>query len=261
MRRRRPRTVLIAIAIAAATYGGAAHAQSTVTPAPLPIGTDGHGVRIVRHGHPARLVLLLSAKRYRAAAGHQVELECSDVPRVTLGGGSTTRDAHGVGAAPHPRGSRSAFIHAPRRRGPIATQLAPRWDYCVVNVNRRDGPNGTATVSLATVPLTPAGAAFADERRAAFNIVLSMDLLELGGPHRPTVQRLVRRAHGVVLSSPAEVPPPGTLGLYSDGAAHLYAAESDHAGKLLFLEKDGDVTRTNLLRYLESFSLLWGARS
>ena len=260
MRRRRRRTALLALAIATATCGGVAHAQATVTPAPLPVGTDGQGVRIVRRGHPARLVLLLSDKRYRAAAGHQVELECSDVPRVTLGGGSTTRDAHGLSAAPHPRGAASALMHAPRRRAPIVTRLSPRWDYCVVDVNRRDGPNGTDTTSLATIPLTPAGAAFADERRAAFDVVLSMDLLELGGPHGPTVQRLARNAHGVVLASPAEVPPPGTLGLYSDGSAHLYAAETDHVGKLLFVEKDGDVTRTNLLRYLQSFSLLWGAR-
>jgi hypothetical protein len=73
------------------------------------------------------------------------------------------------------------------------------------------------------------------------------------------VERTVRRMHAVALSSPAEVPPAGRLGIYSDRRQHVYAAQSDRAGDLLFYERDGDVVRTNLLRYLQHPALLWGA--
>jgi hypothetical protein len=259
MRRHRPNTLLLAIAVASAVWGGVA--QADVAVAPLPLGTDGHGVRVVPRGRPARLAVLLSAKRYRTVAGHQVELDCSHVPRITLGGGTTTRALNGSAQAPRPSGSASALRRAPRRRGPIATRLMPRWDYCVLSVTRSDGPDSTLTTNLATIPLTQAGAEFADERRAALQVIGSVSVLQHPERHKLSVQRLARLTHAVILTSPAQIPPPGTLGLYTDGATHVYAARSDHAGTLLFLEKDGDVTRTNLLRYLENYSLLYGAGS
>jgi hypothetical protein len=224
----------------------------------LPVGTDGHGVRIVQRGRPARLVVLLSAKRYRTVARHQVEVDCSHAPHVTLGGGSTTHDSHEFTRAPHPTGSASVVVRTPRRRGPIATRISLGWDYCVVSVTRSDGPDTTLTSSLALIPLTQAGADFADESRIASDVITSGDLLQSSGPHALRVQDLARRMRAVVLASPAQPPPPEKLGLYSDGAAHVYAAQRDHRGTLLFLEKDGELTRTNLLRYLQHPSLLWG---
>jgi len=256
MRRRRPSTLPLAIAVASAAWVAVAQAGAAVTP--LPVGTDGHGVRIVQRGRPARLVVLLSAKRYRTVARHQVELDCSHVPHVTLGGGSTTHDSHDFTRAPHPAGSASVVVRAPRRRGPIVTRIMPRWDYCVVSMTRSDGPDTTLTLSLALIPLTQAGADFADDSRIASDIITSVDLLKSAGPHALGVQGLARRMGAVVLVSPAQSPPPGRLGLYSDGATHVYAAQRDHAGTLLFLEKDSETTRTNLLRYLQHRSLLWG---
>ena len=72
----------------------------------------------------------------------------------------------------------------------------------------------------------------------------------LGGVARPSAAQVAARLDGVALDSPDQAPPPGTLGVYSDGAVHVYAAQADHAGRLLFVEEDGDVTRTDLAGYL-----------
>lgn len=261
MRRRRPNNVLLAIAVASAAWIGVA--QAVAAGAPLPVGTNGHGVRVIWRGRPARLVVLLSARQYQTVAAQEVELDCSHAPRVTLGGGSRTHDSQDF--PPRPTGSVSVTLHAPRRREPLATRISPRWDYCVLTVSRSDHGQDILVKPLATIPLTQAGAEFANERDVAVRVIGSARFLlgvglRLGaGPHSLRMQFLVRRFHAVVLASPSQTPPPGTLGLYSDGVAHVYAAQSDHAGKLLFFEQDGETTRTNLLRYLENFSLRWGA--
>jgi hypothetical protein len=249
----RHRSLAALVAVAAAAWGGAEQAHAA--PAPLPLGTDGHGVRIVQRGHPARLVVLLSAKRHRALAGHQLVIVCTPVPQVALGGGTTTgrRDFREV---PLPPGSTHVRLHVPPKRGPLATGLSPRGDWCALTLRKRDGDQGVTSQRFAIVPLTDAGAAFVDERAVAVRVIVSVLLLEPGFPHQPSVQRIARTMHAIVLSSPAQTPPPGQLGIYSDGHAHAYAAQTDRAGDLLFYEQDDDVLRTNLLRYLQDESLL-----
>lgn len=246
-------TVLLVVALAAAS-ADLAHAQET--PAPLRLGTDGHGVRLVQRGTPAHLVVLLSPKRYRAVAGKELQMVCAPVPDVTLGGDLAGGPRHDFGDAPRPRGSVGAVLHPPRRHTPFVTRLSPQWDWCAFVVRTvRDRGRVTHEVGFATVPLTPAGAAFADERRAALSVIVS-DLLLFTRPER--VKQVARWLHAVVLSSPTEAPPPGRLGLYSDHRRHVYAAQIDRAGDLLFLDHDGDVVQTNLLRYMQDEALLWG---
>jgi len=255
--RRRSRAALLALALAAA--GGAVPAHASATAPPVPLGTDGHGVRIVQRGHPAHLVVLLSPQRYRKVVGNQLLVVCAPVPEVTLGGGLVGGPRPDFGNLPRPRGGVVARLRPPRHRTPLATSLSPEWDWCAMAKVRHHGRD-VSTRGFGTVPLTPAGAAFSDERDAAVRVILSEFLFEFSQyARRFNVRRVARLMHAVVLSSPAETPPDGRLGLYSDGRRHFYAAQADRAGALLFHERDGDVVRTNLLRYLQDFSLLWGA--
>jgi hypothetical protein len=235
-------------------------------PAPPPLGSDGHGVRLVQRGHPARLVILLSPKRYRAVAGKELVVVCAPVPQTTLGG-QVVRPRTRYRGVPRPPGGAVARLHPPRRRAPLVTRLAPDWDWCAMTVRKvRHHGNSTSVAArdVATVPLTAAGAAFADERRVAIRVIVTAFTLDLMArlrrrPRGLSVRSIARFMHAVVLASPLETPPPDRLGLYTDGRRHHYAAQADPAGELLFYEQDGDVTRTNLLRYLQDDSLLWGA--
>ena len=248
MPRRPTDRLLLTIAVACAALASSAQAQTPGSA--LPIGTDGHGTRIVEQGRPGRLVVLLSAQRYRKVAGNRLLLFCARVPRVSLGGGTFPHPRHHVPDPSRLRRGAIAVLNPPRRRGPIPTRLSPRWDWCTLSVSN------VRRMSFATVPLTAAGAAFADERQVASRVIAS-ELLLTWRPAR--VERVLRRMHAVALSSPAELPPAGRLGFYRDGQKHVYAAQIDRAGDLLFLERDGDVVRTNLLRYLQDPLLLWGA--
>jgi len=254
MRTRPAITALLVSCLAAAAFGNVAHAQAIAPP--LPLGSDGHGVRVVTRGHPAHLVVLLSAARYRAVAGNQLAVVCAHVPRVTLGGGLAGGPGQNLLEVPVPPGGVRAFVQVPRRRTALATRLTPDWDWCDLILRKVHG-NTSSDVTYVSVPLTPAGAAFVDERHVALRVIVSHILLSL----RPDgFRRLARLLHAERLASPAQDPPAGRLGIYSDGGRHIYIAQRDRAGDLLFYEQDGDVVRTNLLRYLQDdYALLWGA--
>ena len=255
MRRVRPLAVLFALALVAGDAGLAQALQTS------PLGTDGHGVRIVQRGRPAHLVVLLSATRYRAVAGKELVMVCAPAPQATLGGVVLTRPHSGPRRIPRPPGGVVARLHPPHDRAPLATHLRPGWDWCAMDVRTfSDHGRSISDRGFATVPLTPAGAAFADERQVALTVIVTAEFLSLSKRWAAHPQRLARRLHAVALASPAELPPPGRLGLYSAGIRHVYAAQSDRAGDLLFLELDGDTMRTNLLRYLQDDALWWGAK-
>lgn len=251
--RHRPLILVLVLALAGAS-GELAHADTFAASAPA---ADGHGVRLVARGRPAHLVVLLSPKRYRQVAGNTLRMICAPAPQTTLVGGIfVAPPREDVRDPAPPRGGRSAVLHPPHRRGPIATPIEPGWDWCTLTVRTvRDHGRSIARTGFATVGLTPAGTAFLDERRAAARVIVTQFFISLR-PER--WKRWARLTHAVVLASPEQTPPPGRLGLYSDGGRHVYAAEIDRAGDLLFLERDGDVTRTNLLRYLRDDSLLGG---
>lgn len=63
--------------------------------------------------------------------------------------------------------------------------------------------------------------------------------------YRARRRAIVRKFDAIALSRPGAVPPGNRLGLYL-GHDHLYATQRDPAGTLLFFERHGAITRTNL---------------
>ena len=176
-----------------------------------------------------------AADRYRKIAGRSLSVLCVRFGRV--GGRTAVVEGGGTGQ------------RAPRRKKPIAVVHArTRWDYCSVSVR-----HGHRTTVVTRIALTPLGVAQLDRLVTAEVVVEAVRAL--GRPERPSAATVAARFHGVALTSPAEAPPPGVLGVYSDGVAHVYAGQTDRAGELLFLEHDGGVTRTNVLDVLVDHGL------
>lgn len=199
----------------------------------LPLGTDGKGAHLdVRRGGPlyrGRPVLVLTfdasaADQYRQIAGRDLEVTC-----VRFG-----RPPRLFGA------SGGSGQQAPRRQRPIVVMINRRYDLCSIGVR-----HGHQMRVLARIPLTAFGAQRLDEHNTAVAVVAAVRTL--ARPERPSAATVAATFHGVVLTAPTDMPPPGVLGVYSDGAEHVYAAEIDRAGKLLFVEQEGDVTRSNLI--------------
>jgi hypothetical protein len=59
-------------------------------------------------------------------------------------------------------------------------------------------------------------------------------------------KRLFRTLHAVHLTHEGELPPGHRLGLYIT-LAHLYAAQRDPVGTLLFFRRDGRTITTNVM--------------
>lgn len=204
-------------------------ASAATAPPVLPLGTDGHGVHLrVQPHHPKRLVLTFddsAAAPWQRVAGRLLEIDC-----YRFGG----RAPAGVVA------SNASVQGAPHHRKRITVFMSGRYDLCSVGVQQ----SGRTTI-LTWIPLTRIGAARLDESETARAVIGAVRVL--GGPERPSAAAVAARLHGVVLADPAQAPPPGVLGVYSDGIAHVYAAETDLGGTLLFVEENGSVTRTNIL--------------
>jgi hypothetical protein len=243
VKRRSPRLSRVgALALAAGVLiagGGGARASATTTAdlAPLPVGTDGHGVHLRaeergRPPHRRRMLILTfdasAAELYRRIAGRLLSVDCV---RYTRGRSLFDTTASG--------GSEQT---APRRRQAIDVGFGfrTRYDLCSIGVR-----HGRHTTVLTWVPLTPLGAERLDERNTSKTLIAAVHVL--ARPERPSAATVAASFHGVVLDSPAQAPPPGVLGVFSDGDAHVYAAQIDRAGKLLFLEEEGDVTRTDIV--------------
>ena len=54
----------------------------------------------------------------------------------------------------------------------------------------------------------------------------------------------------IALGSPAETPPAGAVGYWSDGAQRVAVVTLSSLGRRLFVEYDADVIRTNIARFL-----------
>jgi hypothetical protein len=140
---------------------------------------------------------------------------------------------------------------AARKRRPLRIRDAAgtRFDVCELSVLRLRGgrPTPRKVVSLA-LPLTPAGAAYLESRRLGERMVAVMILTANLGragayPAAQAVAAVVPRL--VVLAGPGDSPPPGRVGLYSDGAQHATVVALTSAGARLFLDADGDLVTSN----------------
>ena len=75
-------------------------------------------------------------------------------------------------------------------------------------------------------------------------MILTANLGRAGAyPAAQAVAAVVPRL--VVLAGPGDSPPPGQVGLYSDGAQHATVVALTTAGARLFLDADGGVMTSN----------------
>lgn len=102
-----------------------------------------------------------------------------------------------------------------------------------------------------SLPLTQAGAVFLDERRIAGRLSALLDVvgeLAEGGRYPATADAIARARHDdvVALALPTDTPPPGRLGLFTDGAQHAAAVAVTASGRRVFIGVAGDAVATNL---------------
>jgi hypothetical protein len=237
-------TALAVVVLLALAAPSAATAQG-----PLPLNaTD--GVRIVRERGQLVVVFAKRAERlWKRVAGMRVDVHCTRL----------LEDGTGSGNNP---------VRAPKRGRRIPTGDGSRdWDYCRVWLEartvRRDGRRRRVPRRLiASAPLTRQGTVFLDNQYNAFLLSAVLIASEFAAEDRGregflTPDELLELTKTeslapalVVLASPSDTPPPGTVGYYSDGAKHAAAVTVSAAGKRLFFEVNGDAVHTNVLRYL-----------
>jgi hypothetical protein len=138
---------------------------------------------------------------------------------------------------------------APQRRRPLRIRHAAgmRFDVCQLDVLRPRGSR-RPRVSL-SLPLTQAGAAYLEAKRLGERMIAVLLFVAGNGqdgayPAASAVAADVPRL--VVLATPADSPPPGRVGLYSDGARHVTVVGLTAAGVRLFIDADGGALTTNV---------------
>ena len=251
MRRRK----LAAAAVAALLLALAAP-QTAATATTLPVG-EANGVRVVRERGAIVVVFTKRAARlYRRVAGKRVNVSCTEL----IGG-----DGLGLGGT-H---SGEATLRASKRRRPLRTGDKTRgMDYCRVwlaarTVRRGRGRERQSRQLIVSVPLTQRGAVHLDEESKAFGLFGVLLFIALEADKRnwddyPTPAELLevlaeydRRAGIVALGSPADTPPAGSIGYYSDGQRHAAVVTVSASGRRLFFEVEPDgAIHTNVAGYI-----------
>jgi hypothetical protein len=208
------------------------------------------GVRLVRERGALVVVFAKRAERlWRRVAGRRVDVHCTQLFEDGIGSGNNP-------------------VRAPKRGRRIRTGDGSRgWDYCRLWLEgrtvKRDGQRRRVQRRLITsLPLTQEGTVFLDNQYNAFLVMGVLTISELSAENRDrdgylTGDELMELANPqpgepglVVLPSPADTPPAGAIGYYSDGAQHAAVVIVSAAGKRLFYEVIGDAVHTNILRYL-----------
>jgi hypothetical protein len=228
------RTALV-LALLALMAPSAASAQ-------LPVG-EKDGVRMVRERGELVVIFTQRGERDRKrVAGKRIDVYCTGL----------LEDGTHEGNNP---------LRAPRRGRRIHTGDGSRgWDYCRLWLEartvRRDGRRRrVARKLIVSVPLTQEGAVFLDEQEQAIRIFSLVTYSQFAGRNgyltpEQLLARQTRPGGLVALASPADTPPPGVVGYYSDGAEHVAAVALSTLGKRLFLEVNADAVHTNILRHV-----------
>ena len=178
-----------------------------------------------------------AAKLYRRIAGRRTIVRCQ---AVTSSGALLLPLDRADELFDDTRASRTHRALRMRGSGP--------YDVCELTVLRTRGRRVRTLVSL-SLPVTPAGAAYLETRRLGNRMVAVLLLtasLGRGGayPQAQTVAEDVPRL--AVLAAPGDSPPPGRIGLYSDGARHVTVAALTAAGVRLFIDADAGVLTSNV---------------
>jgi hypothetical protein len=241
---------------------------ASMAQAALPVG-EAHGVRVVREKGAIVVVFTKrAAKLYRRIAGRLVDVDCTDQEP----GQPVPPRAHAFLVPHHPgqvteESSGGVRMRAPRHRRRLVTgDLTRGMDYCRVwlapRIVRRDGARQRIQRRLiVSVPLTQSGAVFLDEESKTTQllrllVVAGFVAEELKISGWPSYAQLVdqmppRAKSGLVgLATPADTPPAGTIGYYSDRLDHIAVATLSRSNKRLFIELDGDALHTNVAGYI-----------
>jgi hypothetical protein len=217
------------------SLGGLFLAVSLAVPAAAPAVTqippDG-GVR-------GRLVdgtivsLRFSPAAFREVAGRRVVIACTQLGPETLG-------ISGVGIG-------SEGFRMPERRRVVRRFVGKGYDYCTLRLGRK---------RLVTFATSDRGAVLVDEQYQTLSLVAVLTTAPDDSGHRYRTPAEFAAAVPfpiAPLASPADTPPPGSVGYYSDGALHAAAVVVSAAGRRLFVEADADdVLRTNVAKYLSA---------
>jgi hypothetical protein len=235
---------ITAVLLALVVPSTAAAAQT-----PLPVG-EANGVRIVREQGALVVVFTQRAERLRRrVAGKLVTMVCTEFMEGGIAEGEYR-------------------LRVPRRGQRINTgDLTRGIDYCSIyrtaRTVRRDGERHRIRRGLVvSIPLTQTGAVHLDERaktRTLFVLLAIADVIgQKGNSGYPTAAELFEAVSGlrprparrpvVALESPADTPESGAVGYYSDGNQHVAAVIVSKSGRRLFLELEGDVLHTNVVR-------------
>lgn len=234
--------------------------------AKLPVG-ESHGVRIVRENGAIVVVFTQrAAVRYKRIAGRLVEVDCTDQQPAREG----PPRAFAFLTPHHPgeiteESSGGVTMRAPRRGRRLVTgDLTRGMDYCRVwlapRIVRRNGARQRIGRRLiVSIALTQAGAVFLDEElraRRLFQMLLAAgfvaDQLKISGwpSYAQLVDQAIPRRRLASLASPADTPPAGTIGYYSDRRDNVAVATLSSSGKRLFIELTGEAVSTNVAAYI-----------
>jgi hypothetical protein len=242
----KPRRAIVALLLGVAITG----LTAPVSAAELPV-REAEGVRVVRvKGAIVVVFTARAAKLYRRVAGRLVSVMCTEVVDDGYQSGGATQ-------------------RAPKRRRPIRTgDLTRGLDYCRVSLPprtiRRDGERVRAGRRvIVSIPLTQKGAVVLDEEkrgrlvlRLAALASIATERLNLEGVPSTAqmldfIAALELRPSVVRLATPADTPPPGSVGYFGDGAERSAVVMLSASGRRLFFETEPDrVVRTNLIEHI-----------
>jgi len=211
--------------------------STSMAQAPLPVG-EVHGVRVVREKGAIVVVFTRrAAKLYRRIAGRLVDVDCTDQQP----GQPVPPRAHAFLVPHHPseiteESSGGVRMRAPRHRRRLVTgDLTRGMDYCRVwlapRIVRRDGAR----------------------QRIQRRLIVSVPLKISGWPsYAQLIDQFPSgaRAGLASLAGPADTPPAGTIGYYSDRLDHVAVATLSRSNRRLFIELEADALHTNVAGYI-----------
>lgn len=219
--------------------------------AQLPVG-EADGVRIFRErGAIVVKFTPRAGKLWRLVAGRRVSVSCTNLPRAGKGGSTGSSEGGTV-------------FRAPKRGRTLRTGDRSRGlDYCEVSLARQgdrlfslvevDRPglgerNGCEWLTLSAV-LSVANLVASEENLKGYPTHAQLIDFLSGFRPAPAVRRFARRI--VALASPADTPPAGKVGYYSDGGERVAAVILSRSARRLFIEfVPDDVLRTNVADFI-----------
>lgn len=205
------------MAIAPAAALGAATASK--------LGTDGNGVSVRFNPGATFMYAPSAAARYSQIAGRRVSIECARLTAARNGFFNVTSVA-------------ATVVQAPKKQAPVHSYLQNRGDVCTLGLVIGAGNQEI----MATVPMTHRGLVFLNQEATVRQII---EVVELPYSAWRRSQQKFLSAGAVILTSEHAKPPGHELGVY-ERPKHVYAAERDGQGVLLYYRQDGGTVTTDI---------------